>query len=358
MTDYTEIFSQLGPAENTTANEAKQRFLTCAQAGFLQHAIDASLGGHGDSFHHLSQTHELLGEHTQDTGLVLALNAHIWGAIFPLFRFGDDEQKAVFLPSLLNGNIIAGHAITEPDAGSDTQAMQTCAVETPDGYQLTGHKRFITNTPIADMLIVYAKLNDVITAFIIRSDDTGATFCDGPTVSGCATATMGDIVLQDCLVPKNRLLGKPGAGGMMIQLAMELERAFIFAGVAGIMQWQLDQVVEYVKDRKIGDQSLSKKQAVSHRIADMKLRLDTTRMWVQQCAQQCDQHNRITVSSAQTKLYASEAFLQSSLDAVHLCGSHGMTGKLSTLVQDAMAGRLFSGTSEIQKNIIAGMMGL
>jgi len=358
MTDDAAMFSQLGPTEGTTTHEAKQRFLTCAQSGFLKHAIDTSLGGYGDSFHHLCQTHEMLGEHTQDTGLVLALNAHIWGAIFPLLRFGNNEQKAALLPSLLNGQTIAGHAITEPDAGSDTQAMQACAVETADGYQLTGHKRFITNTPIADMFVIYAKLDGVITAFIVYSDDTGATFCDGPAVSGCATATMGDILLQDCLIPKNRLLGKPGAGGMMIQLAMELERAFIFAGVAGIMQWQLDQVVSYVKNRIIGEEALSKKQAISHCIADMKLRLDTTRMWVQQCAQQCDQNKRITISSAQTKLYASEAFLQSSLDAVHMCGSHGMTGKLAVLVQDAMAGRLFSGTSEVQKNIIAGMMGL
>ena len=144
----------------------------------------------------------------------------------------------------------------------------------------------------------------------------------------------------------------------MIQLALERERAFVFAGMTGVMQWQLQRVIEYARTRSAGSGYLAGVQAVTHRIADMQMRLDTTRLWIRECARLLDGGKRITLASAQAKLYASEAFLQSSLDAAHILGASGMEGELPGLVHDAMAGRLFSGSSEIQKNIIATMLGL
>ena len=350
----------LGPAENSSQDSARERFLQCARTGFFRHAVSDALGGAGDSFSDLAQAHDALGLATQDPGLLLAINAHLWGAVFVIQRFGDRSQKQAWIPALLEGSVIAGHAITEPQAGSDIYAMEMDYQASGEGYILNGRKRFVTNTPIANMMVVYAKLSgtEKISAFMIRAEDAGADFLDSPTVKGCATATMGDIVLTDCVIPGSRQLGKTGAGGTMIQLALELERAFIFSGIAGVMQWQLQQVIRYARSRKSGEGTLAQHQAIAHKIAEMKLRLDTTRLWIQHCAHLLDTGKRITVPSAETKLYASEAFLQSSLDAVHIFGASGLTGPLLTLVNDAMAGRLMSGSSEIQKNIIAAMSGV
>ncbi len=337
---------------------AKERLQACAQAGVFKHAIDELWGGVGDDFLGLSKAYEYLGKKTRDPGLILAVNAHVWGSIFPLLRFGTDAQKETILPKLIQGEMLAGHAITEPQAGSDTQAMETRAMEQEGGFVLNGCKRYITNTPIADMLVIYAKHKDAISAFLVYADDVGASFSDEHTVQACMTASMGDVILDDCYIPKDRLLGKAGAGNLMIHLALELERAFIFSGIVGVMQWQLDEVVRFARSRQVKGQDLSNFQAISHRIAEMKLRLETVRLWIDKCANHCNRKKRITIESAATKWYASEAFLSSCLDSVHIFGAKGLEGEHVQLVQDAMAGRLFSGSTELQKNIIATMLGM
>ncbi|MEE9396052.1 MAG: acyl-CoA dehydrogenase family protein [Methylococcales bacterium] len=335
------------------------RFLQCANAEILKHGLTKEDGGLGDDFTSLCQAHESLGKISHDPGLILSINAHIWGALFPVLRYGSKDQKAELLPGLLSGSTLSGHAITEPEAGSDIQALKTTAIANNQNFDINGRKRFITNTPIADCLIVYAQLDNHLSAFIVHSNDPGVTFTGSPTVDGCCTATMGDVILNNCSIPKSRLLGRSGAGSMMLQSALELERAFVFAGIAGVMHWQLETVIKFSRERTVGNIPLGRNQAISHRIAEMKMRLDTARLWVYECAGLKDANKRITLASAETKLFASEAFLKSSLDAAHIMGATGLmeeTG-MSRLVQDAMAGRLFSGSSEIQKNMIAALLG-
>jgi alkylation response protein AidB-like acyl-CoA dehydrogenase len=346
---------------STTANdlvEAAARLRRLGADGLFRHALPKQQGGHGDGFADLVAAHETLGLATHDPGLILAANAHIWGALFPLLRFGNEAQQQEFLPFVVAGEWLGGHAITEPEAGSETAAMRCRAVADGDGFLLDGRKRYITNTPIADLLVVYARLDDAISAFLVRRDDPGASFAAGPTLQGCATATMGDVILEECRLPANRLLGRLGAGGVLLQLSLELERAFVFAGIGGVMQWQLAEAVAFANRRQVKARPLAAQQSVAHRIAEMKLRLETVRLWVRRCAERCDAKQRITIESAATKWYASEVFLQSSLDAVHIFGAHGLEGGLVALVQDAMASRLFSGSTEIQKNIVAAMIGL
>lgn len=353
MTQYQQL-----PASGDI-QASKRRLQYCAQENLLKHAISIELGGNGNGFHDLVEAHLKLGKQCQDTGLILSINAHLWGSIFPLILYGTEQQKQYWLPELLSGNIIGGHAITEPQAGSDINALETEAAQTDSGFILNGHKRFITNTPIADVLLVYAKLDGKLAAFLVKQSDQGADFTNKPNVTGCTSATMGDIILTDCLIPSDRQLGKAGAGGMMIQNALELERAFIFAGIIGIMQWQLDHVIQFSRQRLVNQQHLGANQAISHKIADMKCRLESCLLWVNECARLKDSKKRISLASAQTKLFASEAFLQSSLDAAHILGTKGLIeeNKMTILVQDAMASRLFSGSSEIQKNIIAALLG-
>jgi len=341
------------------ASASRQRFFYCANQGLLKHAIPANRGGNDNSFADLVKAHETLGKVTQDTGLLLSINAHLWGALFPLLNYGNAQQQETYINKLITGRLIGGHAITEIQAGSDLTALAMTAVQTEEGFLLNGQKRYITNTPIADMLVVYARLDNKLSAFIVHSDDKGANFHDSPQVSGCQSATMGDVILENALIPHSRQLGKTGAGNMMIQQALELERAFIFAGICGVMAWQLESVIRFSRERKVNGTHLGKNQAISHKIADMKLRLDTIRLWVNECARLKDNNKRITMTSAQTKLFAAEAFLQSSLDAVHILGSSALItdSPMARLVNDALSSRLFSGSSEIQKNIIAALLG-
>jgi len=224
---------------------------------------------------------------------------------------------------------------------------------------LNGHKRYITNTSIADILVIYARLDNKLSAFIVHSEDMGAAFESGPEVTGCKTATMGDVILENCFIPADRQLGKTGSGNMMVQQALELERAFIFAGISGVMEQQLQTVIKFSRQRQVNGTHLGKNQAISHKIAEMKLRLDTIQLWLNECARLKDGNKRITLASAQIKLFAAEAFLQSSLDAVQILGSAGLleNSAIAGLVDDALASRLFSGSSEIQKNIIAALLG-
>lgn len=353
-------FSGLSPNSGSLPPaEIRRRLRIAAELGVLRHALPEQFGGKGGGFAALVETHRRLGAACRDTGLMLAINAHLWGSVFPILLYGDDGQKRRFLPPLLDGQWLGGHAITEPGCGSDVQAMTSRAETSGDGYILNGEKRYITNVPLADWLVVYAKLNDRITAFLVSRDDAGCRFSGESAVDACLGSTTGGVILQDCRLDADRLLGKAGAGAQMIQKALEYERAFVFAGIAGIMAWQLDEVIRHSRERRSGGVHLGKHQAIGHRIADMKLRLDTVELWLGECARLCDQGQRITLASAQTKLYAAEAFLQSSLDAVQIFGAAGLESgnAMAALVRDAMAGRLFSGSSEVQKNLIAGLLG-
>lgn len=338
---------------------SKARFLHCAQQQFLKNAIPISHGGHGNTFHDLVEAHQALGKYTQDSGLILSLNAHLWGSVFPMQLYGTLKQRHEWLPKLLSGEFMAGHAITEPQAGSDVNALETMATQSKDSFILNGHKRYITNAPIADVLLIYAIFEGSLSAFLVKKDDIGVSFMDTPQVDGCITATMGDVILKDCVIPLDRQLGKSGGGKMMLQTALELERAFIFAGISGIMGSHLTTVINYSRERRVGGVHLGSQQGISHKIADMKVRLDTIRLWVNECARLKDRNKRITLASAQTKLFSSEAFLQFCLDATQILGANGMIKNNPTLslVNDALASRLFSGSSEVQKNIIAALLG-
>jgi alkylation response protein AidB-like acyl-CoA dehydrogenase len=356
----TVDFSNLLPfAGSPEPAQIRSRFQAVAGHGLLRHALPEGFGGYGDDFAALYQSHRSLGKASRDSGLMLMVNAHLWGAVFPILLYGDDAQKARFLPRLLAGQWMGGHAITEPSCGSDVQAMTCHAQAEGADFILSGEKRYITNVPLADWLVIYAKLDGRITAFLVSRDDDGCRFSDDGALDACRGSVTGGVLLENCRLEASRLLGKVGAGTQMIQKALEYERAFVFAGIAGIMEWQLEEVVRHSRERRSGGVHLGRHQAVAHRIAEMKLRLDTIDLWLGECARLCNAGQRLTLVSAQTKLYAAEAFLQSSLDTVQILGAAGLEqgSAMAGLVQDALAGRLFSGSSEVQKNLIAALLG-
>lgn len=336
----------------------RAKFLACARTGLFKHAMPVEFRGYGNSFKELIAEHREFGKNHLDCGLVLSINAHLWGWVFPLLVSGTPEQKSSWLPGSLEGDILGGHAITEPAAGSDLKGLRSRAVAADGGFLLNGHKRLISNAPIADFLIVYAGLDGKLSAFIVAKNDPGVEVRILP-LNACKGASTGEVFLQNCWIPRDRQLAKTGAGSLLVQRALEMERAFVFAGISGIMEWQFDTVVAYSRSRMVSGVHLGKHQAIGHKIADMKLRLDTLKLWLLECARLKDEQRRISLAAAQTKLYGSEAFLQSSLDAVQILGGSGLveTSPLSFIVNDAMASRLFSGSSEIQRNIIAALIG-
>ena len=281
------------------------------------------------------------------------------GGSFPNLLLWHKRAKKNYLEPLVNGVLIGGHAITEPQAGSNISLMETTAYSSGGFYIVNGSKRFITNCPIMDVVLVYAKMDEGITALIVEKGDNSVSFSKSHTVTGFPHAPIGEIVFNNCKIPYDRVLGKIGTGQLILQKALELERAFIFAGILGIMQWQLEEVIRYTKTRKINKSTtLYDQQVINHKIAEISMRFKTIELWINKCAELKDQNLRITIESAYTKLFSSEAFLQSSIEIAHIFGAFGLeiNQPFSQFVLDGLASTTFSGSSEIQKNIISSLL--
>jgi alkylation response protein AidB-like acyl-CoA dehydrogenase len=308
---------------------------------------------------------EGLGYGCRDNGLIFSINAHIWSAEIPLLRFGTTEQKARWLPALVSGDAVAVHAMTEEGSGSDAFNVATTATRRGDEYVLNGSKVFITNAPVADMVIVFATVDrsrgtDGLSAFIVERGTPGFSVSAGFEKMGLRTSPMGQVFLDDCVVPAEARLGAEGAGVALFNTSMDHERACILAAHVGTMQFQLERCIERARTWKRFGQPIGKFQSVSNRVADMATRLETSRLLLYKTAWLKSKGRRASRESAMAKLYISEAFMQSSLDAVQLFGGYGYTADLGVErdLRDSVGGTIYSGTSDIQRMIIARYLGL
>ena len=332
----------------------RRQFLTVAgQRGLFRHVG-------ANSYADLCADLETIGYSTQSMGYILGLNAHLWGIIYPLQHFASDAQRFIYLEKALQGEIIGGHAITEPGSGSDLSQMQTMLVEDGSDFLLNGEKIYITNAGVADFLVVYARHGQGLSAVLV---DTACSTCHIQEMSNmdvCNDSSIASVRLRNHKVKATDIIGKPHAGLNMIQTVLEHERAFIFAGIYGIAKWQIEELIKYSRSRKINGSTLNQMQAISHRIADLYLKLETMKLWIDQCIQLKLDKKRITLASSYTKLFCAENYLFICTEILHLMGAIGFDKKLPymQLVNDAMAARLFSGSSEVQKNIICGLKGV
>lgn len=308
---------------------------------------------------------EGLGYASYDEGLLFGLNAHLWTTLVPLVLHGTPEQKRRYLNGLTDGSLIGANASTEPEAGSDVYAMTTHAEPSGDGYVLNGTKTYITNAPVADVFVIYASLDPQlgptgITAFLIDADTPGLHRSPAFDKMGLRTAAMGALELKDCWVPATTVLGRPGRGVTIFDSAMEHERGCILATCLGVMRRQLETCVHHARSRHQFNQPIGRFQAVSHRIADMKVRLDAARALVHRVGELKDAGQDATLEAASAKLFVSEAYLQSSLDTVRTHGAQGYLAQSSPEreLRNSVGSVIYSGTSDIQRNIIAGHLGL
>ena len=309
---------------------------------------------------------EALGYGCRDNGLLFALGAQMWSVQMPILVFGNDEQRAHYLPLLASGRSIGAHCVTEPEAGSDAFSMRTTAADDGSGFVLNGRKTFITSAPLADVFLVVATVDrgkgmSGLTAFLIERDAPGLDIeplRDGKM--GLRTSPIGDVVLQDCYVGADQVLGRVGGGSAVFGVAMSWERCFILAPALGRMRSLLETCVSYARARHQFGRPIGDNQAVAHKIVDMHMRLQQSRMLAYRAAELRQQGRRLTFEPSQVKLAISESWLQSALDAVQLHGGAGyLRGMgLEREVRDATASRIYSGTSEMQRSIIARFLGL
>ncbi len=337
----------------------------CAKVGIQGLPVPEEHGGSGADPLTVMLVMEALGYGCRDNGLLFSLNAQMWSCQLPLVKFGTEEQKARYLPGLCDGTLIGVQAMTEPESGSDAFSLSTTARKDGDRYLLNGSKTFITNAPVADVFVLFATTDRAaglsgLSAFLVDRDSEGLTVTGPVEKMGLRTSPMGDVFFSDCPVPEENVLGEPGIGMTLFSTSMNWERACILAPAVGTMERQLEEAIRYARERRQFGQPIGKFQAVSHRIVDMKLRLETARLLLYRLGWRMGRGRVPPMDAAMVKLYLSECVVASGLDAVQVHGgSVFMTeSEVERDLRDAIGSRLYSGTSEIQRNIIAGQLGL
>jgi len=336
----------------------------CAEVGIQGLPVPEAYGGMGEGALTTVGVLESLGYGSRDNGLSFSINAHMWTMQMPLLSFGTEEQKQRYLPRFVNGELIGGNAMSEPGSGSDAYSLRTTAQRRGDTYVLNGSKIFVTNGPVADVLLVFATVDPSlgpagVSAFLVEKELPGLVLGNKIEKMGLRTSPMCEVFLDDCVVPEENRLGKEGAGRNLFTDSMTWERGCILAFAVGAMQRLLETCLRYANERKQFGQSIGKFQQVATKLVDMKVRLETARGLLYRTAWLKDRGRSVFLDAALTKLHVSEAWVRSAEDAIQLHGGYGYMAEydVERELRDAMGSRLFSGTSEIQRNIIASLLG-
>ncbi len=343
----------------------KDLWQKCADFGILGLPVPENYGGRGKDVLTSILMMEGLGYACKDNGLIFGMSAQMWDVEMPLLDYGTDEQKNKYLPKLCSGQSIGAIAMTEPESGSDAFSLSTTAKKQGDYYILNGTKTFVTNGPVADLFLIFATINKRmgfmgITTFMVEKGTPGFEIGNNIKKMGLKTNPWSELVFDNCKIPVENRLGKEGNGVAIFNDSMEWERSCILANYIGSMERQLEESIKYAKERKQFKTSIGKFQSVSNKIVDMKVRLETARLILYRSAWLKENTGSIPLDAALTKLYLSESWVKSCLDAVQLHGGYGFTTEFEVErdLRDSIGSTLFAGTSEIQRNIIAQKLGL
>jgi alkylation response protein AidB-like acyl-CoA dehydrogenase len=346
---------------------SRDRWQKCADFGIQGLAAPKKFGGNLDEVDILRSVlaMQALGYGCKDGGLVFGLNAQMWTVQMTIVLFGTDAQKQKFLPKLSSGEWLGAHALTEAESGSDVFNLKTTAEKKDGGYILNGEKCLVTLAPIADMVIVFANVNSKlgkwgITAFLVEKDSDGFEATPVRDKMGLRTVPIGEIKLKNCFVSEENRLGNEGAGFSICNHSLEYDRSCILAGALGAMERQLEESVEFAKKHQRFGQPIGNFQSVSNRIADMKVRIETSRLLLYKMAWLKKQNKPAMLEAAMLKLHLSESYLASSLAAIRNQGGNAylVDYGIERDLRDAVGGVLYAGTSDIQRNIIAKMLGI
>jgi len=299
--------------------------------------------------------------------LGLALSVFVQAnLIAPMLReLGSPAQQRAWLEPLVRGHALGALAVSEPDAGSDVAALQTTGERRGTSLVLDGTKTFVTNAPVADLIVAYATVDPAlgplgVTSFVVERGRRGVAVGKPIEKMGLRTSPMAEVVFDGVEVPATHRLGREGRGVEVFESSMEWERGCILASCLGVMRRQLERCVAHARTRRQFGQPIGKFQAVASRIVDMQLRLETSRLLVYRLGAKKDRGEDATAEAALAKLHVSDSFVKSGLDAVQVFGGYGYTAEyeLERELRDAIGGTLYSGTSEIQRNILSRALGL
>lgn len=338
----------------------------CAAMGLPGLPVDEQYGGSSADPVTTAVALEALGYGCHDSGLNFSLCAHLLACVIPIWKHGSAQQKAQFLPRLCDGRWIAVNAMTEAETGSDSFAMRTRAIACDNGWLLNGAKTFCTNGPVADVAVVYAVtdpdkgFHGGVTVFLVTRDSAGFSCGQRFEKMGLRTSPISELLFNNVFVPHDRVLGAVGGGAPLFTESMDWERALLVACHLGTMQRLLETAIEHARTRRQYGQIIGKFQAISHRIVDIKVRLDAARLLTFQAASQLGNTWCAGRDAAIAKLYTSEALIQTAHDVVQVLGGYGFMAEyhVERALRDATASTIYSGTSEIQRNIIARWLGL
>jgi alkylation response protein AidB-like acyl-CoA dehydrogenase len=360
----------LAAGDDLVARDRESRFsrgawLRCAEFGIQGLPFPPEVGGGGQDILSTVLALETLGSVYPDNGLLFALGAQMWSVQMPIFRHGTEAQRRAYLPRLCRGEAIGAHGMSEPDSGSDAFALRTTARRDGDCYVLTGSKTFVSEAPVADIFVVFATIDRAkgplgLTGFIVERDTPGFSVGRHIEKMGLRTSPMAELVFDDCRVPVASRLGREGRGAALFNDSMEWERACILATNLGSLERLIRSSVRYVKERRQFGHPIGDFQAVANRIVDMKVRLEASRLLLYRAAWAKANEPAPGASAAVAKLFLSEAMVLSGLDAVQVRGGYGYTVEYEVErdLRDAVGGTLYSGTSEIQRSLIARSLGL
>jgi isovaleryl-CoA dehydrogenase len=319
--------------------------------------VGEEYGGLGLGYLHHCLAMEEVSRASASVGL--SYGAHSNLCINQIARNGNEAQKRRYLPRLISGEHIGALAMSEPAAGSDVVAMATRAEKKGDRFILNGTKMWITNGPLADTLIVYAKSDPAsgprgISAFLIERGMKGFRAGTKLDKLGMRGSDTSELIFEDCEVPEDNLLGALGKGVSVLMSGLDYERVVLSAGPLGIMQGALDVVLPYVHERKQFGQPIGEFQLVQGKLADMYVTMNAARAYVYAVAKACDRGETTREDAAGAILYAAERATQIALDAIQLLGGNGYTNDypVGRLLRDAKLYEIGAGTSEIRRMLI------
>ncbi|WP_431787108.1 isovaleryl-CoA dehydrogenase [Vibrio harveyi] len=327
------------------------------EMGLLGVTVDEEFGGAGMGYlAHVVAMEEIS---RASASVALSYGAHSNLCVNQIFRNGSPAQREKYLPKLIDGSHVGALAMSEPNSGSDVVSMQLRAEDKGDHFLMNGNKMWITNGPDADTLVVYAKTapnggSRGITAFIIEREFEGFNHAQKLDKLGMRGSNTCELVFQDCVVPKENVLGELNRGVEVLMSGLDYERVVLAAGSLGIMQACMDEVVPYVHDRKQFGKSIGEFQLVQGKLADMYSRMNAAKAYVYTVAAACDRGECTRKDAAGVILYSAELATQMSLDAIQLLGGNGYINEYATgrLLRDAKLYEIGAGTSEIRRMLI------
>ncbi|MER2517010.1 MAG: acyl-CoA dehydrogenase family protein [Candidatus Accumulibacter phosphatis] len=345
---------------------SRQLWRQCAAVGLLGLPAPEEYGGVAADPLNCAIALEALGYGCRDGGLVFSICAHVLACVVPVWQHGSETQKTRYLGGLCDGTLVGAHAITEADSGSDSFAMRLRAERIGAGWRLNGSKTFISNAPVADVVVVFAVtdpdkgFHGGVTAFLIERGVAGFSSGQKFAKMGLRTSPVGELVFEDVLLADDSVLGTVGGGASVFGTAMDWERSLLVAAHVGTIERLLETSIAYARSRSQFGQTIGKFQAVAHKIADMKVQLEAARLLVYRTASRLTVSRSISLDAAVTKLFVSETLVKTALDAVQVHGGYGFMEEyeVERALRDAIGSTLYSGTSEMQRNIIARWLGL